>query len=187
MKAPNQASVRGSRRASAHLPRHRHLPESATDTPSFTKPSNMGKLHMKKNMQGFSLIELMIVVAIIAILAAVALPNYQDYSTRSQAAAALAEITPGKIGFEQALTEGKTPSVTAAAEGFIGITSPSSYCSKIEVNSDDKTGTIVCTTQGGNNNFNKKTMTWTRTEATGVWTCTTTLAKKYAPGKCTGA
>ena len=44
---------------------------------------------MKKNMQGFTLIELMIVVAIIAILAAIALPAYQDYVARSQATEAL--------------------------------------------------------------------------------------------------
>ena len=44
---------------------------------------------MKKNMQGFTLIELMIVVAIIAILAAIALPAYQNYVARAQATEAL--------------------------------------------------------------------------------------------------
>ena len=58
---------------------------------------------MKNSQQGFTLIELMIVVAIIGILAAVALPAYQNYSNRARFSEAVLSVTPRKTAMELAI------------------------------------------------------------------------------------
>lgn len=136
---------------------------------------------MKKNMQGFTLIELMVVFGIIAILAAISMPIYQDYSVKTQAAAALAEIAPGKTGFELAVTNNLSPTTTATDAGYINILGETRYC---KVTADKAKG-ITCTgINGVADKFNGRTITLVRS-GDGIWSCSTNLEAKAAPSGCT--
>lgn len=68
----------------------------------------MKNIQMNHTQKGFTLIELMIVVAIIGILAAVAIPQYQDYTARSQVTRVVGEVNALKTGIEDALQRGAT-------------------------------------------------------------------------------
>ena len=131
-----------------------------------------------KKQQGFTLIELMIVVAIIAILAAIALPMYQDYVAKSQVTAGLAEITPGKTQYEVGLNEGKT-TITGIAD--LGLKS-SDRCAITEITTLTEGGAIVCTLSGSPKIATKK-VTLTRS-SDGTWACTSDVDDKYRPSGC---
>ena len=137
-----------------------------------------------KNQKGFTLIELMIVVAIIAILAAIALPAYQNYVAKSQATAGLAEITPGKTQAEVLLNEGKA----IANAGEIGLATTTERCG-IVATGTAATGvaSIACTLKG-NSKVAGKTLTLAR-NGEGAWTCTTGggLEAKFIPTGCSAA
>ena len=146
---------------------------------------------MKQMQKGFTLIELMIVIAIIGILAAVAIPAYQDYVAKSKWTSALAEVAPAKTGFEVALNDGLTPTLTsppAAGSAFIGVQGTNAN-STIVITDATTAGILTATIVGGSAAVLGKTITLTRNAATGQWVCSTSAAQKYVAGgasSCTG-
>ncbi|MCW0373946.1 pilin [Xanthomonas sacchari] len=144
-----------------------------------------------KKQQGFTLIELMIVVAIIAILAAIAIPQYQNYLARAQFSEAMT-LTDGlktQVA-EYYANQGACPA--NGANGFEAATSyKGKYTSQVQLGGTapncSMTATFINTT-GVNANLKGKTVTMAATDNGGTltWTCTTTAAQKYVPNTCTG-
>lgn len=141
---------------------------------------------MNKVQQGFTLIELMIVVAIIGILAAVAIPAYQDYTIRAKVTEGVGMAAAAKTAVsEYRLSKGTYPTNNGSAG--LGTTIKSPYVRSLTVN----TGIITVTfTATANTAIDGKTLAFKPTFSNGTvqWTCsdtsTYTLAGKYRPANC---
>jgi len=141
--------------------------------------------------QGFTLIELMIVVAIIAILAAIALPSYHDYTVRTQVSECPVLAGGAKTAVSEAFMNTGTPPADNTAAG---LAAPGNIAGKYVASVTINNGVVSCAfsaaaPQRANSGISGQTLlltpTLTSTGGSVVWTCSSaTLLQKFMPSAC---
>ena len=158
---------------------------------------------MKQLQKGFTLIELMIVVAIIGIVAAVALPAYQDYTIRAKMSEVILGMSACRTSITEVYQSGPTGAITAGTWGCeYGGTTATKYVANVNTSAN---GVVSATVQGISASVNGSVVTLAPLASAGVlatvttgnsqalfgWRCGSTtdgtnVPNKYLPGSCRG-
>jgi type IV pilus assembly protein PilA len=154
----------------------------------------MKEIQMNHSQKGFTLIELMIVVAIIGILAAVAIPQYQSYVASSQVGRVMGEVGALRTATEDCMLKGLAPAdcnfgwtdsnLLNGADGTANLQEGDAVGLAVEFSGTNATlvatfgqnASAELTTDGD-------TLQWARTSS-GRWVCETTTDASYAPAGC---
>ncbi len=151
---------------------------------------------MKAQMQkGFTLIELMIVVAIIGILAAIAIPQYQNYVGKSQVSRVMSETGAIKTAVESCMMDGTAEAdcnigwalSNLIGEGGVDVGDQEGL--EVTYDLDEGSASIVATFgTNASSAIRDENLTWTRADNdadnAGSWSCTTSVENKYRPAGC---
>lgn len=147
---------------------------------------------MNHASEGFTLIELMIVVAIIGILAAVAIPAYQDYTLRSKISEGLALAAGSKASVEETrVSLGRYPGAVSPTNASYGLPPPASIVGNNVGRIDVNVSGVIVITYSRDPNISGKTLILkpdAKTSAGSIrWSCSSaaaTIKTAYRPANC---